>query len=151
MKMLFALALLIFSLSGPVVAADFKPYPGATVDEAATRAARQDAAQSPLQLKEMVITIYLTNTPFEKVAAFYRGLAREYKMPGSQDRGPQKLPSGQELKAAYFIFDGSPDLVTSRRWAKVQRPYIGDMKMVGRTPQYQDVREVTVIILSEEK
>ena len=148
MKIFFALALGIFSLS-PAVAADFKPYPGARVEEAATQAARRDSAQNPLQLKEMVLTIYLTDALFEKVAAFYRGLGREYKMPGGQD--PQKLPGGQELKAAYFIFDGAKDLVASRRWAKVQRPYIGDMKMVGRTPQYQDVREVTVIILSEEK
>jgi hypothetical protein len=133
------------------LAADFKPYPGARVDEAATQAARQDAAQSPLQLQEMVVTIYLTNAPFEKVAAFYRGLGREYRMPGLQGQGPQKLPGGQELKAAYFIFDGARDLVTSRRWAKVQRPYIGGIKMVGPTPQYQDVREVTVIILSAGK
>jgi hypothetical protein len=149
MRILAVLLGLTCAFATAAWAADFKPYPGARVDEAATQAARQDAAQSPLQPKEMVITIYLTSAPFEKVAAFYRGLGREYKMPGGQD--PQKLPGGQELKAAYFIFDGAPDLVASRRWAKVQRPYIGDIKMVGRTPQYQDVREVTVIILSEEK
>lgn len=56
MKVFFALALLIFPLSAPVLAADFKPYPGARMDEAATRAARRDAAESPLQLKEMVIS-----------------------------------------------------------------------------------------------
>jgi len=127
------------------LAADFKLYPGAKMDEAATQAARQAAAESPLQPQGMVPTIYLTPDSFEKVATFYRGLGREYRMPGRQRKEPQKLPGGQELKQAYFIFDGAKDLVTSRRWAKVQRPFIGDVKMAGPTPQYQDIREVTVI------
>ena len=133
------------------LAADFKPYPGARVEEAATREARQAAAQSPLQPARMVPTIYLTDAPFEKVAAFYRGLAREYRMPGRRGRGPQKLPGGRKLKEAYFIFDGAKDLITSRRWAKVQRPYIGGVKMVGRTPHFEDIRAVTVIIFSAGK
>jgi hypothetical protein len=152
MKIFMVLAGLIFLIAPLAAAADFKPYPGAQVDEAVTREAREAAAQSPLQTKKIVPTIYLTNDSFEKVEAFYRGLGREYKMPGSQgSRAPQKLPGGQELKEAYFIFDGAKDLVTSRQWAKVQRPYIGGLKMVGPTPQYQDIREVTVIILSEGK
>ncbi|OGP70269.1 MAG: hypothetical protein A2Z73_05535 [Deltaproteobacteria bacterium RBG_13_60_28] len=151
MRIFSILVGLTLALATAATAADFKPYPGARVDEAGTQAARQAAAQSPLQTKEMVPTIYLTQDPFEKVAAFYRGLAREYRMPGQQDRGPQKLPGGQELKEAYFIFDGAKDLVTSRCWAKVQRPYIGGVKMEGFTPQYQDIREVTVIILSAGK
>lgn len=148
MKLLAVLAGLAFAFITAAWAADFKPYPGARVDEAATRDARQAAAQSPLQIQTLVPTIYLTGDPFEKVAAFYRGQAREYRMPGRQGRAPQKLPGGQEIKEAYFIFDGAKDLVTSRRWAKVQRPYIGGMKMVGRTPQFQDIRDVTVIIFS---
>jgi hypothetical protein len=151
MRKFAVLAGLTFLVAAGALAADFKLYPGARVDEATTREARQAAAQSPLQSKEMVPTIYLTNDPFEKVAAFYRSLAREYQMPGRQGPGPQRLPGGQELKEAYFIFDGARDLVTSRRWAKVQRPFIGGMKMLGATPQYQDVREVTVIILTEGK
>lgn len=151
LRIFAVLAGLSFVFAAAAPAADFKPYPGAKVDETTTREARQAAAQSPLHPKEIVPTIYLTDAPFEKVAAFYRGLAREYKMPGRQDRGPRKLPGDRELKEAFFIFDGAPDLVTSRRWAKVQRPYIGGVKMVGSTPQYQDVREVTVIILSAGK
>ena len=150
MRIFAVLVGLTFVFAAAALAADFKPYPGARMDEATTREARQAAAQSPLQSIEMVPTIYLTNDSFEKVAAFYRGLAREYKMPGRQGRGPQKLPGGQELKEAYFIFDGAKDLISSRRWAKVQRPYIGGMKM-GPTPQFQDVREVTVIIFSAGK
>jgi hypothetical protein len=151
MKIFAFLLGMLCTFAAPGLAGDFKAYPGARVDEAATRAASQDAAQSPLQAREMVITIYLTNAPFEKVAAFYRARAREYKMPGRQGAGPEKLPGGQELKAAYFIFDGARDLVTSRCWAKVQRPYIGGVQMQGRTPQYQDIRQVTVITLFKEK
>jgi len=132
-------------------AADFKPYPGSKVEEAVTREARQAAAQSPLHPPGLVPTIYLTDAPFEKVAAFYRGLGREYKIPGQAGRGPQKLPGGRELMEAYFIFDGAKDLATSRNWAKVQRPFVGGVKMMGSTPQYQDIREVTVIILSAGK
>ena len=151
MRIFAVLVGLTFVFAAGALAADFKPYPGARVDEATTREAREAAAQSPLQPKEMVPTIYLSDAPFEKVAAFYRGLGREYKMPGRQGRSPQKLPGGQELQEAYFIFDGAKDLVTSRRWAKVQRPYIGGMKMVGSSPQYQDIRGVTVIIFSAGK
>jgi hypothetical protein len=140
---------LVWTIAAP--AADFKPYPGAGVDEAVTREARQAAAQSPLHPPGVVPTIYLTDAPFEKVAAFYRGLGREYQMPGSKDRGPQKLPGGRELKEGFFIFDGAKDLVTSRSWAKVQRPFVGGVKMAGSTPQYQDIREVTVIIQSTGK
>jgi hypothetical protein len=151
MRILVVLVVLTCALAAAALAADFKPYPGARLDEATTREARQSAAQSPFQPQGMVPTIYLSTAAFEKVAAFYRGLAREYKMPGKQGRSPQKLPGGQELKEAYFIFDGAKDLMTSRRWAKVQRPYVGGMKMVGRTPQFQDIRDVTVIILSAGK
>jgi hypothetical protein len=124
---------------------DFQPYPGARQDEAATRAAREAAAQSPLQPQDLAPTIYLTPDPFEKVAAFYRGRAREYKMPPGLP--PQKLPGGREFKVAFFIFDGAKDLMTSRHWLKVQRPYVGDVKMSGSTPQFLDIREVTVINL----
>lgn len=147
-KILAVLLGLVSAWAAAALAADFKPYPGAKIDAAITKEARQAAAQSPFQVQGMVPTVYLTNAPFEKVAAFYRGLGREYKMPGSQGRTPKKLPGGQELKEAFFIFDGAKDLLSSRRWVKVQHPFIGGMKMVGHTPQFQDIREVTVIILS---
>lgn len=137
---------LILAGAARVPAADFQPYPGARVDEAATRQARQAAAASPLQPEGMLPTIYLTEAPFAQVAAFYRGLGRTYKMPGAQGPRAPKLPGGREIKDAYFIFDGAPDLRSSRHWAKVQRPFIGGAKMVGRTLRFEDIREVTVII-----
>ena len=36
-----------------------------------------------------------------------------------------KLSSGQELKEAYFIFDNAADIMTSKHWIKIQRPYLG--------------------------
>ena len=66
--------------------------------------------------------------------------------------GPQKLPSGQELKEAYFIFDGGKDITVSKLWIKIQRPYIGGME-IGKDFQvkYKDVRDVTAITVSEQK
>ena len=37
---------------------------------------------------------------------------------------PIKLSSGQELKEAYFIFDNAADIMTSKHWIKIQRPYL---------------------------
>ncbi|MEW6657854.1 MAG: hypothetical protein AB1424_04260 [Thermodesulfobacteriota bacterium] len=67
-------------------AADFKPYPGSRVDKAATQAASQDAAQSPLPAREMVITINLSNASFEKVPAFCPGLACSFLAFPSRNR-----------------------------------------------------------------
>lgn len=136
---------IFFLLPALVQGGDFQPYPGARLDEAATRAAREAAAQSPLQPQDLAPAIYLTQDPFEKVATFYRGRAREYKMPPGLP--PQKLPGGREFKEAFFIFDGAKDLMTSRCWVKVQRPYVGDVRLSGSTPQFLDIREVTVILL----
>jgi hypothetical protein len=63
--------------------------------------------------------VYLSNDAFEKVAAFYKDLGKEYVMPGML-KG-RKLPSGQELKQTYFIFDRAKDLGASKNWAQVQR------------------------------
>ena len=66
-------------------------------------------------------------------------------------RGGRKLPSGQDLKEMYLIFDGAADIVASRSWAKVQRPFIGDVDLKGGGPVYKDVRDITTIIVAEKK
>ncbi len=54
---------------------------------------------------------------------------------------PRKSETFQrDLWEAYFIFDGAKDLMSSKLWVKVQRPYIGE-----------EVRDVTAIIVSEKK
>jgi hypothetical protein len=113
----------------------FTPYPGATPDQAAADAAMKVAGSGTR------VGVYLTGDPFEKVAAFYRALYKETKMPGN----PMTLPNGAKVKWAFFILDGAKDLSTSKSWMKVQRPYIGDVVMQGPTPQFKDIRDVTVI------
>jgi hypothetical protein len=127
-----------------VVAQSFKIYPGATVyTPPDTEENREMKKALP---PGTVTTSYVTNDSFEKVVAFYRGLAQEYTMPG-MPKG-RKLPSGQELKQAYFIFDGAKDLSTSKSWAQVQRPLIGS---IDDKLQAHDVRDVTVISVSQKK
>ncbi len=148
MRRMIPLAFLVFLVFQTTSsAAQFKPYPGAAVDSKASKEAAEIAKGAGLTGKT---TIYTTRDSFEKVFAFYKGAAKEYKMP--HEGGPQKLPSGQELKEAYFIFDGGKDITVSKLWIKIQRPYIGGME-IGKDFQvkYKDVRDVTAITVSEQK
>ncbi len=121
----------------------FKPYPGAKVDEAATKEARAATGTET--------TIYTTADSFEKAQAFYKGIGKEYAMPAYRKRSAN-LRSGGTLQEAYFIFDGAADIGTSKSWIKIQRPYLGAMKMPPPPNAkyvediYQDVRDVTVIV-----
>jgi hypothetical protein len=144
-KMFFVLWLIV--VSTPVIAVEFKPYPGAKIDQKATKEATELLKQAGMGGKA---TIYTTGGSFEKVNGFYKGIAKEFKMPGEE--GAKRLPSGQELKEAYFIFDGAADIATSKLWIKIQRPYIGSVE-IGKDFQvkYKDVRDVTAITVSERK
>ena len=122
-KKAYVFLLIIFAFSTVVFAAEFKPYPGAKIDEKATQEANQSAAGSKLG-KSPTSTIYTTNDSFEKVFDFYKGMTKEYKMPHQKEGKVKKLPSGQELKEAYFILDGASELMSSKLWIKIQRPYI---------------------------
>lgn len=137
-------AFLVFAFATVVVAQGFKIYPGAT------KYTPPDTEQNREMKRALppgtVATSYVTNDSFEKVVAFYKGFAQEYTMPG-MPKG-RKLPSGQELKQAYFIFDGAKDLESSKSWAQVQRPLIGS---IDENLQPRDIRDVTVINVSEKK
>ncbi len=127
-----------------VFAGDFKVYTGAKVDDKLTREANEVAAKGQAGPKGAVpkATIYVTGDAYEKVYGFYKGAGKEYQMPG--DFGTKtKLPSGKELKSAFFIFDGAKDLMSSKRWAKIQRPYMGLAMEEGP--------DMTYIIVSERK
>jgi hypothetical protein len=65
--------------------------------------------------------------------------------------GKPKKYEGYDLLEAYFIFDGASDLMSSKLWIKVQRPYIGRVKMEGFQPKYEDVRDVTAFVVAEQK
>jgi hypothetical protein len=136
-----------FTLPALAFSASFKVYPGARVEEVYD--ARQSETGAKVAKSPKVI-IFTTNDFFENVVAFYRGTGREYRMPGGGK--PIKLSSGQELKEAYFIFDDAADIMTSKHWIKIQRPYL----VRGRTGEgfqgrYETVRDVTAIIEEDKR
>ena len=128
--------------------ASFKVYPGAKLEDV------YETKQSEIEAKTSKapkVIIFTTNDFFENVVAFYRGIAREYRMPGTGGK-PMKLSSGQELKEAYFIFDNAADLSTSKHWIKIQRPYLDKCRsgdsLYGK---YEKIREVTAIIEEDKR
>jgi hypothetical protein len=120
-------------------AAEFKLYPGAKMDEKATKEAQEAALAA--KMSNVKATIYTTKESFQKVASFYKGIAKEHMMPrASGTSGKPKKYEGYDLYEAFFIFDGAKDLSTSKLWVKIQRPYIGE-----------DIYDVTAIVVSEKK
>ncbi len=137
----FATLLLTISV---MYAQGFKVYPGAT------KYTPPDTEETR-EMQKMVppgteASHYTTNDSFEKVVAFYKGLGQEYTMPDRMRM--HKLPNGTEVKQVYFIFDGAKDLRSSKSWAQVQRPFI---LSIGKDMQPQDVRDITVINLTQRK
>jgi hypothetical protein len=123
--------------------ASFKVYPGAKLEDVYETKQPEPGGKTLQTSKEIVFT---TSHPFESVVAYYRGIAREYRMPGGGKS--VKLSSGQELKEAYFIFDNAADLSSSKHWIKIQWPYRMKGGFQGR---YEIVREVTAIIEEDKR
>ena len=138
-----ALLLLAMTMAGQTP----KIYPGATKFTPPDTEENREALKA--MPPDLQAAFYVTNDSFEKVVEFYKGVGKEYTMPG-QKKGA-KLPSGQDLKQAYFIFDGAKDLSESKSWAKVQRPYIGGVDFKGGRPEYHDLRDITSIDLVQKK
>jgi len=137
-KVIYMILPIVFTCS-LLFAAEFKLYPGAKMDEKATKEAQEAALAA--KMSNVKATIYTTKESFQKVASFYKGIAKEHMMPrASGTSGKPKKYEGYDLYEAFFIFDGAKDLSTSKLWVKVQRPYIGE-----------DVRDVTAIVVSEKK
>ena len=133
---------MFFSLSAVVLAGSFKVYPGAKLEDIYTT--KQSGVDSKMS-KPLKIIIFTTNDFFENVVSFYRGNAREYRMPGGGK--PMKLSSGQELREAYFILDNAGDITTSEHWIKIQRPYLSrERTKEGFQGKYGAIRDVTAII-----
>jgi hypothetical protein len=124
-------------------------YPGAKLED--TYEIKQPDVGGKTSKPHKII-VFTTNDFFENVVAFYRGAAREYRMPGKGGSYP-KLPSGQELKEAYFIFDNASDIMSSKHWVKIQRPYQGAAQAgVGfRSGKPEGSREVTGIIEQDKR
>jgi hypothetical protein len=136
----FAILFCMPALSFP---ASFKVYPGAKLED--VYVPKQSEIEAKISKAPKVI-IFTTNDLFENVVAFYRGIGREYRMPGMGGR-PVKLPSGQEFKEAYFIFDNAADLSTSEHWIKIQHPYLSRAQTSeGFQGKYEKIRDITAII-----
>ena len=141
---------MFFSLSIVVLAAGFKVYPGAKVEEVYEAKQPEVGAYNKMSKAPQVI-IFTTNDFFENVVAFYRGSAREYRMSSTVAR-PMRLSSGQELKEAYFILDDAGDITTSKHWIKIQRPYlVGAQTGEGFHGKFESVRDVTAIIEEDKR
>ncbi len=143
MKRLHVILMLVVVIILAVVASagEFKTYPGAKLDE---RASNEASAAS--KATGTTARVYTTSDSFAKVASFYKGIAKEYAMPrASGTSGNPKKRDGYDLYEAYFIFDGAQDLLSSKLWAKVQRPAIG---LYAEDLASSKVRDMTVIIVS---
>lgn len=139
---LFYLPVLGFSAS-------FQVYPGARAED--VYEPKQSEIEAKISKAPKVI-VFTTNDPFESVVAFYRGIARELRLPRTSSGSAGKLSSGQELKEAYFIFDNATDLSTSKHWVKIQRPYISIEQRRGAFQgRYQPPRQVTAIIEEDKR
>lgn len=147
-KMACVLAFMIFfSWTAVIFAGGFKVYRGANLDD--IYEAGQSEAGSKMS-KATKIMVFTTSDFFENVVAFYRSISREYRIPGGGK--PMKLSSGQELREAYFILDDAGDIMTSKHWIKIQRPYV----VMGQTGKgfrgkYGAVREITAIIVEDKR
>ncbi len=108
LSVLGILVILIIAQAG-----DFKAYFGVERGEHATADAVELSSKAGITSKTTASTM---NDSFEKVAAFYRGIAKKYDMPGMRKRGPQP---------AVFLFGGRNDFASSKLLAKVQRPVPG--------------------------
>lgn len=137
----FGLLLLFSALA---LAQPVKPYPGAKLDDAATSEARAATANQP----GVDVSVYLTSDSFDKVFAYYKKSGKEYKPIGARAR---KLPNGQELRDAFFILDEAAGLATSKRWVKVQRPYIGHYGLAKSGAGKNGIRDITAIVATRSK
>ena len=121
-------------IASMVSAGEFKVFPGSKIDEDATEKAQQMAPDTKS-------TIYTTKSSFEKVNDFYAELGKKVEFPMQSGH---KLPSGEELKMVFYVFDGAASLDKSKYWIKIQYPYIEDM-------QSKEVRDVTLIVLVDQR
>lgn len=148
-KMACVLAfMMFFSWPAVIFAGGFKVYPGAQLED--IYEPKQSEVGAKMSKAPKVI-IFTTNDFFENVVAFYRGTAREYRVPGSGGK-PMRLSSGQELREAYFILDDAGDIMTSKHWVKIQRPYLSrERTKEGFKGKYGAPRQVTAIIEEDKR
>jgi hypothetical protein len=142
---------LLLGIIASVLAGGSKPYPGAKVDDKATKTATTMIGYMAPEGVPMKATVYMTTDSYEKVLQFYKALGKQLTMQGGEKMPVRKLPSGQVIKEAYVIFDGAADITSSTSWVKIQRPYVGAIGEVDGKQVVDDVRDVTAITVAEKK
>lgn len=145
-----ALLCAVLASSGISRAAPFERYPGAQIDEHTTEAANLRVARTKRDRQTRRTTIYATTDPFDKVLAFYRKRGRVFTLPGGLGK-PTDLPEGKQLHQTYVILDGARGLTASKRWVKVQSPYVGPVWKNVLKKGDKPVRELTAILYVEEQ
>jgi hypothetical protein len=141
-------SVMLLALPAIGFSASFKVYPGAKLED--VYQTKQSEAGTKMS-KPLKVIIFTTNDLFENVVAFYRGNVREYRMPGTGGT-PMRLSTGQELKEAYFIFDDAADIMTSKHWIRIQRPYLVSRRTGEHFHgKFEAVRDVTAIIEEDKR
>lgn len=166
------LVLLGGGIGAPALAAApaqrFPLYPNAVRDEALARRALEQAKRLGAAGAVADASVYVTPDAFASVLAFYRGVAREYRMPGRpadhrfvlpgeivEDHGKiQAIPSPVSIRQAFFILDGAADLAHSDRWLMIAEPIVGQMTVDRPAPgrlrfTYGKLRRETAITYIE--
>ncbi len=156
------------SLAAPAQA-QWAMYPAATRDQALEKAVAEREKTLGVPPSAGRRTIAVTTDSFEKVAAFYAQRGKEYLlplMPGQPSNGYEReLPteirrkdrstvefigSGIKAKQVFILLDGAADMMESKDFISISRPFIFDAKREAGKMVYQDIRDVTVIYRSQE-
>lgn len=147
----FPATLLILLLVTVLLAGNFKPYPRSRVDQKATKRANDLFKTLGDEGPKLKATVYVTSDSFEKVVAFYKPLGTELTPSSDQEEPPIVLPNGTVMKVAVFIFDGAKDIESSASWAKIQRPYAAVIGTEGDSLVFEDIRNVTAIMMAQRR
>ena len=151
MRRLLWVAALTATLSSVAWAADPGLYPGAKLDPDITKKAQ---AAAPMGMGPS--SVATTTDSFEKVMAHYKAAGTEVRIGAGYERElPSTLKpgagpgSGIKVKQVMVILDGAPDLATSKNWVSITRPFIFNARPEGDKLIYEDIRDITAIIVSK--
>jgi hypothetical protein len=148
LKLAIPMIVMTLTMTAGAAAQGFKPYPGAS------KYTPPDTPENREMMKAIPAgttgSYFTTPDSYEKVVAFYKTVGKEYQMKNMPSS--RKLPSGQELKMTFIIFDGAADIMASKHWAKIQHPFIGEINFKGAGgPEYKDIRDQTEIVVTDKK
>ncbi len=134
-----ALALAMALVSSRGFAAEFQPFPGATLNEDLTEEVQAELAHVRPTAQHLYghPKIYTTTASFEDVLRFYKKLgAREFIVPTPWTTGPHEEtiparmiegaePAGVKFNKAILVFDDAPEPFKSNCWIEISHPLAG--------------------------